>query len=231
VSEPSSASASPAPAPVSAAGAPPPQTKRQWFLVAFLLPLLLALIAQLAALLGALGKINATTEDNAKGLGLIGEVRAFAYGGECPLSWLKADGSPIPKKDYPDLYKTTKDSWGSPDQLNFNLPDLRGVFLRGWNDGRSDAYADSAASGSRVALKPRGATGDQVGSYQLDQSQEHTHLVTTNFNYKDDFACGDKCGALISPRAAQGVSGTAVLSAGSETRPKNASVMYCVKVR
>ena len=158
-----STSGSNASASVSGGTQPPPQTWKQWLLVAFVLPLLLALIAQGAALIGAIKKIDSTTEDNAKGLGLIGEVRAFAYGGKCPATWLKADGSPLPKKDYPELEQAIKVTWGEPDQLTFNLPDLRGVFLRGWNDGRSDSYADSTASSKRLArrpnLRPGGASG------------------------------------------------------------------------
>ena len=226
-----STSGSNASASVSGGTQPPPQTWKQWLLVAFVLPLLLALIAQGAALIGAIKKIDSTTEDNAKGLGLIGEVRAFAYGGKCPATWLKADGSPLPKKDYPELEQAIKVTWGEPDQLTFNLPDLRGVFLRGWNDGRSDSYADSTASSSRVALKLKGAVGDSVGSFQSDQLQAHKHAVTTNLKYEDNFACGNKCGGITSPALAKSDSGLPLPTTDSETRPKNASVMYCVKVK
>ncbi|MGR8570349.1 phage tail protein [Escherichia coli] len=41
-----------------------------------------------------------------------------------PTGWLKCNGAAFSSEKYPNLAKTNK------------LPDLRGEFIRGWDDGR-----------------------------------------------------------------------------------------------
>ncbi|WP_207626925.1 phage tail protein [Photorhabdus stackebrandtii] len=44
-----------------------------------------------------------------------------------PDGWLKCDGKPFDKSKFPELAKAYPSG---------NLPDLRGEFIRGWDDGR-----------------------------------------------------------------------------------------------
>jgi len=72
--------------------------------------------------------------------------------------WLICDGSTLPKKKYPDLYAAITDSYGHITTIEtFNIPDFRGVFLRGLDSGKQ--------------LDPNRI----LGSYQLDQNQAHIH--------------------------------------------------------
>jgi hypothetical protein len=88
--------------------------------------------------------------------------------------WLPCDGRPVSRTEYSNLWEVIKDAWGEGDRgTTFNLPDLRGVFLRGVNYGRKDAYADPEA-GSRLSLAGENA-GNRVGSYQSDNIQTHSH--------------------------------------------------------
>jgi len=72
---------------------------------------------------------------------------------------------------YASLRAAIGNSWGNggnasdPDIVN--LPDLRGVLLRGWNGAASDSYADSNRN-TRVARKSGGNTGNNIGSFQLE---------------------------------------------------------------
>ncbi len=104
-----------------------------------------------------------------------------AYGG--PLNtdelkkqgWLLCNGDPVSRVEFKSLFDQIGDSWGRGDGVHtFNLPDLRGVFLRGVNHGRTDMYADCEAT-NRLRLAVGGNKGDQVGSYQSDNLPTHSH--------------------------------------------------------
>ncbi|HBY2600518.1 TPA: integrase [Klebsiella pneumoniae] len=63
-----------------------------------------------------------------------------------PTGWLKCNGAPFSAEEYPELAKAYPTN---------NLPDLRGEFIRGWDDGRG---VDSG----RALLSSQEATGISV---------------------------------------------------------------------
>jgi plastocyanin len=70
-----------------------------------------------------------TTLDN--GLTPPGTITAFA-GNTIPVGWKICDGSAISRTSYDDLFIAIGINWGQGDNSStFNLPDLRGRFLRG----------------------------------------------------------------------------------------------------
>lgn len=79
-----------------------------------------------------------------------------------PTGYLKANGAAVSRATYAALYSAIGTSFGSGDgSTTFNLPDLRGEFLRAWDDGRGiDA-------------------GRAFGSFQDQSTQAHTHYVST----------------------------------------------------
>lgn len=90
-------------------------------------------------------------------------------------------------------------------------PDLRGTFVRGINGN---------ANGRDVA---RG-----LGSYQTDELAGHRHTVA------DRFTAGIRAGGVKSWESvgsdyAYTITRNTSLTGGSETRPKNVALLYCVK--
>src|SRR5215475_8539475 len=77
--------------------------------------------------------------------GYAGEIRAFA-GPNPPAGWILCDGREVKEADYPQLYAAIGDLWGASAPGKFKLPDLRGSFLRGWNEKRSDNWSDPEAA-------------------------------------------------------------------------------------
>lgn len=77
-----------------------------------------------------------------------------------PSGWIAQDGAAYAKTLYPALYQFLKDGtnqciYGDSDPGNdtvgtFNVPDMRALVVRGWNNGRSDIYADSSAAGVNI---------------------------------------------------------------------------------
>ncbi len=86
-----------------------------------------------------------------------------------PVGWLIADGaaySDDPAGDYYELYQVIQDTFSSPGDPpgTFRVPDLRGQFIRGWNNagGNPGTYD----------------TGRLFGSCQSDAFKQHNHSVT-----------------------------------------------------
>lgn len=103
-----------------------------------------------------------------------GSILAFA-GDSPPTGWLLCDGSAVSRTQYSTLFSAIAVHWGAGDFVTtFNVPDLRGRFLRGQDHG---AGRDPGAA-ARVASAVGGGVGDSVGSLQADSAGPHTHPVT-----------------------------------------------------
>ena len=65
-----------------------------------------------------------------------GAVMSFAMN-TAPTGWLKANGAAVSRTTYAALFTTIGTTFGVGNgSTTFNLPDLRGEFMRGWDDGR-----------------------------------------------------------------------------------------------
>lgn len=159
-----------------------------------------------------------------------------AYGGTiAPEGWALCDGKSVSKAIYKELFKVVANSFGGEGE-SFNLPDLRGRFLRGL-DGEANVDPDKD---SRTAMNPGGSTGNLVGSVQGDAFQSHRHGVSwTNGTPHAGGAPPDKDNGgqrnrdfatsltVLGPTT-DGSNGTPRLS--SETRPVNAYMNYIIKL-
>ena len=164
-----------------------------------------------------------------------GTVIAFAGPlGNIPAGWLYCDGSAYSRAQFPALFNAIQVSWGAADfsGQNFQVPDLRGEFLRGVSQG-SGRDPDA---GSRSANGPGGNTGDQVGSYQFHQLASHSHGVVLNGGNGGLLAVnvaggpGPGWNDAGDDYAPTGYGAVSILaSGGSETRPINAGVHYIIK--
>jgi len=145
-----------------------------------------------------------------------------------PISWLLCDGSAVSRTQYARLFAALGVASGSADgATTFNLPDLRGMFLRGL-DGSAGVDPDKAA---RTAAKPGGNAGNALGSLQQDQFGRHTHA---NGNFSRLLQVNG-ANTTVSTGSAAGepdiVNSFPELPAGgNETRPKNIYVNYIIKL-
>jgi len=152
------------------------------------------------------------------------------YGGETiPDGWLLCDGREVSRSEYANLYNAIKTIWGhGNNSTTFNLPDMRGVFLRGVSgDSGKDADVND-----RVPLKEGGNSGNNVGSYQQDELKSHTH-VTENFSARGwPNGSGDRTAPndyLLHPAQGTDYHLNVLATGGSETRPQNVNVNYIIK--
>ena len=141
-------------------------------------------------------------------------------GSTAPSGWLLCNGASVSRSTYKDLFSVIGTRCGSISSASFNLPDFRGRFLRGWDNG-SGRDPDK---NSRTAMSTGGATGDNIGSIQTDVFKSHTHTEKTMVfggtgtdnggynwpNYVSNTTTGD--------------------TGGNETRPINTYVNYIIKL-
>jgi microcystin-dependent protein len=67
---------------------------------------------------------------------MVGAVSAFAMS-VAPSGWLKANGAAISRTSFARLFSVIGTTFGAGDgSTTFNLPDMRGEFLRGFDDSR-----------------------------------------------------------------------------------------------
>jgi len=154
-----------------------------------------------------------------------GTVVAY-MGSAPPAGWLLCNGASVNRTDYASLYAVIGDSCGSENTAKFNLPDLRGRFLRGW-DNSIGRDPDRAA---RIAMATGGFTGDKIGSIQADAFKNHTHPITDTYtNYSQTSANGGTGNTGATGTLEQADTTANSSTGGSETRPINAYVNYIIK--
>ena len=132
-----------------------------------------------------------------------------------PTGYLKCNGNTIPNgtgtvqgitANFSALYAVIESTFGSAGKL----PDLRGEFVRGWDDGKG---IDS---------------GREFGTAQGDDFKSHIHSSTHTRNN-----CSGGSGATEGWGANGGDSGFNTLNTnatgGTETRPRNIALLACIK--
>ncbi|MBL7773186.1 MAG: tail fiber protein [Chitinophagaceae bacterium] len=148
----------------------------------------------------------------------------MAYGGTTiPNGWLLCDGALVISTTYPNLFAAIDHNFGGSGG-NFNLPDLRGRFLRGV-DGLANNDPDKT---SRTAMALYGQTGNNVGSVQADEVASHSHNFPHNLVAGYYVGSGWGIGNGSNNPIYGSDSGT-LSSGGNETRPKNVYVNYIIK--
>lgn len=147
-----------------------------------------------------------------------GAVTDFAFETP-PAGWLECDGSAISRTTFSVLFTAVGVRFGIGNgSTTFNIPDLRGETRRGWDHGRG---ADPDA-GSRTDSGD-GTTGDNVGTKQDDAFQSHTHTGTGGLDTNPSSTLFTVTGSAAINTATTNATG------GSETRPRNVSMMACIK--
>mgnify|MGYP000540978976 CR=1 FL=1 len=136
---------------------------------------------------------------------LVGTIQA--YGGDVqPQGYIFCNGTFLSRTLYADLFAIIGTFFGDGDGVNsFNIPELRGEFLRGL-----DSFRDVDS-------------GRVLGSFQADELKSHNHETQSNSN-DGSSTSGFQDGVTYNGRFVQ----TSAFG-GSETRPRNVAVNYIIK--
>lgn len=162
---------------------------------------------------------------------MVGQIGFFTTSNANP-GWLKANGAAVSRTTYSRLYARIGTTYGAGDgSTTFNVPDLRGLFPRCWDDGRG-VYDPSRA----------------LGSVQDSANISHNHPITStvtdpgHFHYSginlynpgggDNSNYGSNTGTAIYTGSATtgiSVSSSSSNSGTTESRPWNMSLLACIK--
>jgi len=122
-----------------------------------------------------------------------------------PTDFIKANGAAVSRTTYSDLFTAIGTTFGVGDgSTTFNVPDLRGEFMRGWDDSRG---IDSSRS---------------FGSAQSDELKSHSHSIPM---WRDNFHGTRPLGGSSTNLTASSTSAFG----GTETRPRNIALLACIK--
>ena len=150
------------------------------------------------------------------GEGTVGDVIGWPTATP-PTSYLECNGASLDKTTYADLFAEIAYTYGGSG-ANFNIPDYRGEFLRGWDHG-------IARDPDRATRTDRGdsATGDSVGTKQGSIFGSHAH---GDVPFKTTYAW-DNVG--LSTNYQLNADGSTASEGGAETRPRNVNIMWCIR--
>lgn len=164
----------------------------------------------------------------------IGAVVAWAgTPGTIPSGWLLCDGAEYDNGTYPDLASAIGSSHGGDGATTFFVPDLRGRFIRGVDEGTG---RDPDAADRTQPQTGSGNSGDAVGSVQGSAFGAHVHGTAINFP-------GNTPGAGAFETGSAGVFGDVMFGAsagsvaaqnsssvgGAESRPVNAYLHFIIR--
>ena len=130
-----------------------------------------------------------------------------------PTGFIKANGASLSTSTYAALFASIGYTFGGSGG-SFNVPDLRGEFLRGWDDSRG---VDS---------------GRSFGSAQADEFKSHTHtgsslaagtIWLSRYQLSGGTWPNEKDGNTSGTGSPTGATG------GTETRPRNVALLACIK--
>lgn len=158
---------------------------------------------------GAISSNNLTNAPNPIVAGTI----AYLGMNTAPSGWLKANGAAISRTTYAGLFAAIGTTYGAGDgSTTFNVPDLRGEFVRSLDDGRG---VDS---------------GRGIGTYQSSQNLSHYHNVPGYFVSRWLTYDGDVDGSAHATGYDKvTVDGGTYSDGGSEARPRNLALLACIK--
>lgn len=155
-----------------------------------------------------------------------GTVAYFAMA-TAPAGWLKANGAALSRAAYPDLFAALGTTYGAGDgSTTFNIPDLRGEFVRGFDDGRG---ADSgrgfgSAQASEMAqhqhFTVRNATSNQRSQYGITTYTNNYLAAVGSGGYETYYLNGHTSEANTALTSRTG---------GAENRPRNIAMLACIK--
>ena len=123
-----------------------------------------------------------------------------------PDGWLECNGAAVSRTTYAALFAAIGTVYGAGNgSTTFNIPDLRGQFVRGWDNG--------------AGVDP----GRAIGTTQTDAFASHSHTVAN-----EGLSVNGSGGVQIL-RGIAGSNYATNATGGTETRPKNVAMMPCIK--
>ncbi|EJF74113.1 tail fiber protein [Bartonella alsatica] len=150
-----------------------------------------------------------------------------------PTGWLLCDGKEYSRSAYANLFAALGETWGKGDGLKtFNVPDLRGMFLRGLDSGKEIDKGRLLGSRQEESFKAHTHEGktSSTGQHQHNFPGFKEMVVQRSHDEWKAYPCGLNYQQSLTELA--GAHEHKIFlekTGGDETRPVNMAVVYAVK--
>jgi len=193
------------------------------------------------------GNISTVNLDN---IVLVGQISYFAFNFYAtdpnpPPRYLICDGSEISRTIYSNLFNVIGITFGAGNGTStFNIPDLRGMFIRGYDPRPVSSGNDPCDKITGVSRTPSSTTMRGFGSTQTDAFQNMTGTVASVIRAWD-FGHGVFSGVFESSTTDDAIHASSGTGGGygsyvnfdasrsartsTETRPKNVALLACIR--
>jgi microcystin-dependent protein len=183
-----------------------------------------------------------------------GAVQAFAVR-SAPEGWLPCDGREISRQHYARLFQAIGTAFGDGDgETTFHLPDLQGLFVRGWDawgdvdpERKFGSLQEDAFQGHRHASlghrhdavcqsaggHTHGFDGNKrvihsvlgIGGYSMYEPFQKDKRTNEAGEHRHGFSISQASEIVASPAKCD--CGDSLVN--TETHPKNLALLYCIK--
>lgn len=147
-----------------------------------------------------------------------------------PTGWLECDGAAVSRTTYAALFTAIGTTWGVGDgSTTFNVPDLRGEFVRGWDHGKGTDAGRAFASAQQDSIQ--NITGGFSSRRTTAASPED--LADWTGAFYDNGTGGSDLGTSVGGAVLRRITGfdaSRVVRASTETRPRSIALMYIIKI-
>lgn len=149
-----------------------------------------------------------------------GIIVPFA-GTTVPTFWRECNGDAISRTTFAALFAAVGETYGPGDgSTTFNVPDLRGEFMRGWDHGRG--IDSGRVMGSAQAEEFKNHQHEFGGDSGIQSQGGYTSLGS--IVYDSGYSTNPGNGTRIRTKNDSSNFG------GTETRPRNIAIMYIIKL-
>lgn len=165
-----------------------------------------------------------------------GTIISYATQAAIPAGWLVCNGANVLQADYPNLYQIIGTLYNPTPPTNyFTLPDLRGEFVRGWDDSRGVDSGRTLGSSQSDAI--RNITGSFGGVYGATSNAYNWGFRpgsgTGPFSVPYSTNAYNKYNGVYYPSGGVGFdvnfNAASQVPTANENRPRNIALRYLIK--
>lgn len=171
--------------------------------------------------------INGIAFDGTKDINVTpaGAVQYFAMP-KAPTGWIKANGATLSRTLYANLFAAIGTTFGAGDgKTTFNIPDLRGEFLRAWDDDRGiDMSRGFGTFQSDTVRNVRGEIGWRKGT------EDNFASGVFEFLGQDILSIAGHSDAISAPVTRFVFDMSRQVPTSHEVRVRNISLLACIKI-
>ena len=163
-----------------------------------------------------------------------------------PSGYLECNGAAVSRTTYAALFAVIGTQYGSTNSTNFKVPDLRGEFVRGFDNGRgvdSGRSVASSQSAQNQSHNHSASATSTAGAHSHSLNYQRKHVEDTGSaaitDIRREGGDGDGGSQTFTNDTTSGFMNNATVSVstsvsignqGSEARPRNIAMMYVIKV-